>query len=80
MLLFRTQPTTSRCCNQFHLHKASANKVTCTTHLHVHLHELAGIKPGAHGVAVALVGRDEGDERDDAGIREQLGHLPDAPD
>jgi hypothetical protein len=34
----------------------------------------------AHLLAVDAVGGDEGDERDDAGVAEQLAHLADAPD
>jgi hypothetical protein len=44
-----------------------------------HLHELAGHHARAHRVPVALVGGDEGDERDDAAVCKQLGHLAHAP-
>src|SRR5207247_226455 len=45
-----------------------------------HLDEVAGLHEGAHLVAVGAVGRDEGSQRDDAGVGEQLRHLADAAD
>ena len=38
------------------------------------------VHAGPHGVAVAAVGADEGGERDQAGVAEQLGHGADAAD
>jgi hypothetical protein len=48
--------------------------------LHIHLEKVAGADARADPLAVLAVGRDEGDEGDDAVVREQLGNLADPAD
>merc|ERR1719198_70899 len=59
-------------------------RVTRLTHgqrdFHVHLDKVTGLEPGAHGVPVGLVRRDEGDNGDDASLREELRHFANTSD